>query len=97
MLSGCILATPSGDLVTIKRITKAEKYRQILVHHAMKSGKSLIGNGFLFCYDNDSKHTANEVKSRTSLSRAGSLTKKRNKRQPTSKESRPKSSDCAEE
>ena len=32
-------------------------------HHAIPSGKCLIGNGFIFQYHNDPKHTANAVKS----------------------------------
>ena len=32
-------------------------------HHAIPSGKCLIGNGFIFPYHNDPKHTANAVKS----------------------------------
>ena len=41
----------------------AEKCRQFLIHHAIPSGKHLIGNGFIFQHDNDPKHTANPVKS----------------------------------
>ena len=41
----------------------AEKYRQVLIHHAIPTGKRLIGNGFIFQHDNDPKHTANAVKS----------------------------------
>ena len=41
----------------------AEKYRQVLIHHAFPSGKSLIGNGFIFQHDNNPKHTAKAVKS----------------------------------
>lgn len=39
-----------------------EKYRQILIHHAMPSGNRLLGNGFIFVHDNDPKHTAGRVK-----------------------------------
>ena len=37
----------------------AEKYRQVLINYAIPSGKYLIGNGFIFQYHNDPKHTAN--------------------------------------
>ena len=38
-------------------------HRQVLIHHAIPFGKILIGNGFIFQHDSDSKHTANAVKS----------------------------------
>ena len=41
----------------------AEKYRQFLIHHAIPSGKCLIGNGFIFQHDNNPKDTANAIKS----------------------------------
>ena len=40
----------------------AEKYRQILIHHTIPSGRQLIGPRFIFQDDNDPKHTANKVK-----------------------------------
>ena len=40
----------------------AEKYRQILIHHAIPSGRRLIDPRFTFQQDNDPKHTANKVK-----------------------------------
>lgn len=40
-----------------------EKYRQVLICHAIPSGKCLIGNDFIFQHDNNPKHTANAVKS----------------------------------
>ena len=39
-----------------------QQYRQILIHHAIPSGKKLIGNGFVFAHDNDPKHTAISVR-----------------------------------
>ena len=59
----CLTANGVGDLVRINGIKSAEKYRQILIHHAISSCKHLIGNGFIFQKDNDSKHTALKVKS----------------------------------
>ena len=41
----------------------AEKYRQILVHHAIPSGKHQISNGFIFQQNNDPKHISLKVKS----------------------------------
>ena len=62
MVWGCISANGVGDLVKIEGIMNAEKYRQLLIHHAVPSGKRLIGNGFIFQHDNDPKHTSNVVK-----------------------------------
>ena len=56
----CISAS---GIVRIDGIVNAEKYRQVLIHHAIPSGKRLIGNGFIFQHDNDHKHTANTFKS----------------------------------
>lgn len=33
-----------------------EKYSHILIHHAILSGKHLIGKGFIFQHDSDPKH-----------------------------------------
>ena len=41
----------------------ADEYRQVLIHHAVPSGKFLTGNGFIFQHDNDPRHTANAVTS----------------------------------
>ena len=41
----------------------AEKYKQILMHHAIPTIKHLIGNSFIFQQDNDPKNTALKVKS----------------------------------
>ncbi len=51
------------DIVQINGIMKVEKYRQVLICHAIPSGKCLIGNDFIFQHDNNPKHTANAVKS----------------------------------
>ena len=48
MVWGCLIANAVGDLVRIDEIMNADKYRQILIHHAIPSGKCLIGNGFIF-------------------------------------------------
>ena len=40
----------------------AEKYTQIFFHHAIQSGRRLIGPRFTFQQDNDPKHTANKFK-----------------------------------
>ena len=37
-----------GGITRIDGIMEAEKYRQVLIHHALLSGKCLIGNGFNF-------------------------------------------------
>ena len=60
---GCISASGVGDTVQIDGIMNAEKYRHVLIHHAIPSGKGLSGNGFIFQHDDDPKHTANAVKS----------------------------------
>lgn len=40
----------------------SEKSSQILIHHAVQSGKHLIGNSFICQPDNDPKLTAKAVK-----------------------------------
>ena len=59
---GCIFANGVGDLVRINGILNAEKYRQILIHHAIPSGRRMIGTKFILQQDNDPKHTANVIK-----------------------------------
>ena len=63
MVWGCLTANGVGDLAGIDGIMNAEKYRQILIHHAIPSGKRLIDNGFIFQQDNDPNHTAQKGKS----------------------------------
>ena len=38
----CISARGVGDLFKIDDIMNAEKYRQILIHHAVPSGRQLV-------------------------------------------------------
>ena len=40
----------------------AEKYRQILIHHAVPSDKRLVRPNFIFQHDNNPNHTAKKVK-----------------------------------
>ena len=62
MVWGCLTGNGVSDLVRIDEIENADKYRQILIHHAIPCGKRLIGNVFIFQQDNDSKRTALEMK-----------------------------------
>ncbi len=39
------------------------KSTDVLICHAIPSGKCLIGNDFIFQHDNNPKHTANAVES----------------------------------
>ena len=63
MVWACISASDVGHIVRIDGILNAEKYRQVLIHHAIPSGKRPGGNCFIFQHDNDPKHTAHAVKS----------------------------------
>ena len=56
------IANGVDDLVSIDSIINVEKYRQILIHHAIPSVMHLIGNGFIFQQDNNRKHAALKVK-----------------------------------
>ena len=51
-----------GDLFKIDVRIYAEKYRQILIHHALPPGRQSVGPNFVFQHDNDRKHTAKKVK-----------------------------------
>jgi transposase len=62
MVWGCFMGTKVGDLYRINGIMNKEQYHQILVHHAIPSGKRLGGQGFVFQQDNDPKHTSLMVK-----------------------------------
>ena len=57
---GCISAGGVGDLFNIDGIMNAEKYRQTLIHHAVPSGRRLVGPNFIF--QHDPKHTAMKAK-----------------------------------
>ncbi|MBN3305941.1 BT2A1 protein, partial [Amia calva] len=46
----------------INGLLNAEKYRQILIHHAIPAGRHLIGPKFILLHDNDPKHTATVIK-----------------------------------
>ena len=64
---GCIgglygAAEGVGDLVRVDGIMTAQRYKQILIHHAVPSGRRLIGENFIFQHDNDPKHTADIIK-----------------------------------
>lgn len=62
MVWGCMSSKGVGDFIRIRGILVKEKYRQILIRHAVPSGKKLLGKGFIFQQDNDPKHTAKIVK-----------------------------------
>ncbi|KAK1800821.1 hypothetical protein P4O66_006005, partial [Electrophorus voltai] len=51
-----------GDLVRINGVLNAEKYRHILIHHAIQSGRRIIGPKFILQQNNDPKHTASVIK-----------------------------------
>ena len=48
MVWRCLIANGLSDLDRIDGITNVEKYRQILIHHAIPSVKRLRSNGFIF-------------------------------------------------
>lgn len=61
MVWGCFSAAGVGSFIRVKGILVKEKYKQILIHHAVPSGTRLLGRGFVFQQDNDPKHTAKIV------------------------------------
>lgn len=58
MVWGCFSLAGTGDLVKIDGIMKKEHYRDILEHHAVRSGLKIIGHNFIFQQDNDPKHNS---------------------------------------
>ena len=40
---GCVSANGVGDLLKINGVLNAEKYQQIVIHHAAPSGRCLVG------------------------------------------------------
>ena len=58
---GCFTIDGVGDFHKINGIMEQQQYKQILIHHAIPSGKRLAGNGFIFQQDNDPKHTSKSV------------------------------------
>ena len=48
-----------GDLVKIEGIRTKKVYHNILVRHAVPSGRHLIGDNFVFQQDKDPKHSSN--------------------------------------
>ena len=59
---GCISASGVGNLVRINGVLNAEKYKQILIHHAIPSGSRMIGTKCILQQYNNPKHTANVIK-----------------------------------
>ena len=59
---GSITYSGVGHLYKITDNLTAPRYKQILIHHAVPVGKSLICNNFVFEHDNDPKHTARIIK-----------------------------------
>ena len=50
-----------SGVVFLYFIMNAEKHRQVLIYHAVPSGRRLVGPNFIFQHDNDPKHTAKKV------------------------------------
>ena len=79
-VQGCVV----GDLFKIDDIINAEKYRQILIDHAVPYGRRLVGLNFIFQHDNERLFPTKKRKSRAN-SGNGMATKKLEK-QPTTAE-----------
>ncbi len=62
MVWACFAAGGVGSFIRVRGILLKESYKQILIHHAVPSGKRILGRGFIFQQDNDPKHTAHIVK-----------------------------------
>lgn len=58
MVWGGICVNGKTKLKKIEGIMDQKMYHGILVHHAIPSGKQLIGKGFVFQEDNDPKHSS---------------------------------------
>ncbi|GJQ73848.1 hypothetical protein Trydic_g18785 [Trypoxylus dichotomus] len=56
LIWSCSSHAGTGDLVNIDGIMKKEEHMRILEDNAVPSGLRLIGRGFQFMYDNNSKH-----------------------------------------
>lgn len=59
---GCVSANRVEDLVRINGVLDAEKYQQILTHHAIPSGRCMIGHKFILQQENDPKHNTKVIK-----------------------------------
>lgn len=64
IVSVCIF-TSGVNFVKIDGHMNVEKYRQILIYHAIPSGKRLIGNGLIFHQDNNTENTYLDGKKNT--------------------------------
>ena len=60
--SGGVFLQVELDLFKIDGVMNAENHRKILIHHAVPSGRRLVGPIFIFQHDNDPKQTAKKVK-----------------------------------
>ena len=58
MVWGCFAGLQVGDLIGVEGTMCKEEYHQILVHHALPSGRQLVGKGFILQQVNDPKHAS---------------------------------------